>query len=74
MQHRQKKRRPLVLAHRDAEVRSIDDRRELALLAEFVRHDSVAALAGEIARRLGANVCDKDLIADAGLDPRRRGG
>ena len=72
MQHRQKPRRPIAVAYRDPGPRSIDDRRELALLAEFVRHHSVAALAGEIARRLGANVCDKDLIADAGLDPTRR--
>ena len=41
--------------------------RELALLAEFMRHDSVASLANEIAERLGANVRDKDLIAAADL-------
>ena len=35
---------------------AIDETRELALLAEFMRHDSVASLAGEIAERLGANV------------------
>ena len=41
--------------------------RELALLAEFMRHDSVASLANEIAERLGANVRGKDLIAVADL-------
>jgi hypothetical protein len=54
-----------------------DDRRELALLAEFMRHNSVASLAGEIAERLGANVRGEDLIAAAeiGASPRdsRRG-
>jgi hypothetical protein len=44
-----------------------DDRRELALLAEFMRHNSVASLAGEIAQRLGANVRG-DGLKDARLD------
>jgi hypothetical protein len=55
-----------------------DDRRELALLAEFMRHNSVGSLAGEIAGRLGASVRGEDLIAaaDLGASPRdgRRGG
>jgi hypothetical protein len=55
-----------------------DDRRELALLAEFMRHNSVGSLAGEIAERLGANVRGEDLIvaADLGANPHdgRRGG
>jgi hypothetical protein len=55
------------------------DRRELALLAEFMRHNSVASLAGEIAERLGANVRGDDLIAAAEIgasprDGRRDGG
>jgi len=44
-----------------------DKAREFALLAEFMRHDSVASLAEEIAERLGANVRGKDLIAAADL-------
>jgi hypothetical protein len=44
-----------------------DEQSELALLAEFVRHDSVAALAGAIAERLGGTVHERDLIAGADL-------
>jgi hypothetical protein len=44
-----------------------DERRELALLAEFMRHDSVASLAREMAERLGPDARGKDLIAEAGL-------
>lgn len=47
---------------------------EQALLAEFMRCNSVASLAGAIAARLGGNVRKKDLIARAELDPRRGGG
>ena len=47
--------------------RATDETRELALLAEFMRHDSVASLANEIAERLGANMRGKDLIAAADL-------
>jgi hypothetical protein len=50
-----------------------DERSELALLAEFIRADSVAALAGDIAERLGAGARGDDLIAAAGLGLRRRG-
>jgi hypothetical protein len=49
-----------------------DDRRELALLAEFMRHNSVASLAGEIAERLGADVRGEELIAAADLGASRR--
>ena len=41
---------------------------ELALLAQFMRHDSVASLANAIAERTG--VRRADLIAAAGLDRR----
>jgi hypothetical protein len=44
-----------------------DETCELALLAEFVRHDSVASLANQIAERLGPNVRGKDLIGTADL-------
>ena len=51
-----------------------DERSELALLAEFMRADSVASLAGDIAERLGADVRGGDLIAAAGLGRKSRGG
>jgi hypothetical protein len=48
-----------------------DEERELALLAQFMRHESVASLANAIAKPAG--VRGEDLIAAAGLD-RRCGG
>jgi hypothetical protein len=48
-------------------VRTAEEERELALLAQFMRHDSVASLAKAIAERQG--VRSGDLIAAAGLDP-----
>jgi hypothetical protein len=48
-----------------------DEQSELALLAEFTSHDSVAALAGAIARRIGGAVRDEDLIGCANLGLRR---
>lgn len=54
--------------------KATDERSELALLAEFMRADSVAALAGDIAERLGADLRGDDLIAAAGLGGNRRGG
>ena len=50
-------------------VRAAEEESELALLAQFMRHDSVASLAKAIAERTG--VRSGDLIAAAGLDPRR---
>ena len=50
-------------------VRAAEEESELALLAQFMRHDSVASLANAIAERTG--VRSGDLIAAAGLDPRR---
>ena len=50
-------------------VRATEQENELALLAQFIRHDSVASLANAIAERTG--VRSGDLIAAAGLDPRR---
>ena len=54
--------------------RPADEQEELALLAEFTRHDSVAELASAIAGRLGGNARTLDLIARADLLPMRRGG
>ena len=58
-------------ANRDetVRIRAADEERELALLAQFVRHDSVASLADAIAELTGAR--GGDLIAEAGLDPSR---
>jgi hypothetical protein len=50
-----------------------DETRELALLAQFMQHDSVASLANAIAERLGGNVRSADLIASAGLGAGRAG-
>ncbi len=50
-------------------VRAAEEERELALLAQFMRHASVASLANAIAERTG--VQSGDLIAAAGLVPRR---
>jgi hypothetical protein len=50
-----------------AGLQATDERSELTLLAEFMRNDSVASLAGNIAERLGADVRGGDLIAAAGL-------
>ena len=50
--------------------RTADEQSELALLAEFMRHDSVAALAGAMAERLGGTIHEKDLIAGADLGSR----
>ena len=47
------------------------EKSELELLAEFMRHDSVASLAGDIAERLGVDVRGDDLIAAAGLGGSR---
>jgi hypothetical protein len=44
-----------------------DERGELALLTQFMRHDSVASLANAIAERLGGSARGGDLIAAAGL-------
>lgn len=45
------------------------ERRELALLEEFIRCDSVISLAGAIAARLGRKEPSEDLIEAAGLAP-----
>jgi hypothetical protein len=48
------------------------EQRELALLEEFTRSASVAALAQRIAARLGPRTRSENLIADAGLGPATR--
>jgi hypothetical protein len=49
--------------------RAAEEESELALLAQFMRHDSVASLAKAIAERKGVRT--GYLIAAAGLDPSR---
>jgi hypothetical protein len=44
-----------------------DEKGELALLTQFMRHDSVASLANAIAERLGGSARGGDLIVAAGL-------
>ncbi len=49
--------------------RTTAEERELALLAQFMRYDSVASLAKAIAARSGGSMRAGDLIAAAGLGP-----
>ena len=51
--------------------RRADETRELALLTQFMRHDSVVSLASAIAERLGGPLRGGDLIAAAGLGASR---
>ena len=44
-----------------------DEEQELALLTQFMRHDSVASLANAIAERSGGSMRGGDLIAAAGI-------
>jgi hypothetical protein len=67
------KPRPADLARR-ASVEAANERSELALFAEFMRAESVASLASDIAERLGADARGDDLIAAAGLGGSERGG
>lgn len=48
-------------------VHAADEECELALLAQFMRCDSVASLANAIAERLGDSARGGDLIVAAGL-------
>jgi hypothetical protein len=48
-----------------------DEKRELALLTQFMRHDSVASLANAIAKSLGGSVRGGELIAAANLGSSR---
>ena len=48
--------------------RAAEEERELALLAQFMRHNSVASLAKAMAARSGGSMRARDLIAAAGLN------
>ena len=60
---------PTLEAENHLRAGTIEEESELALLAQFLRHDSVASLAIAMAERKG--VRSRDLIAAAGLDPSR---
>jgi hypothetical protein len=53
---------------------AVDEERELALLTQFMRYDSVASLANAIAERLGESARGGDLIVAAGLGLNGRDG
>jgi hypothetical protein len=63
---------PTAAADDHLRARTAEEERELALLAQFMRHDSVASLAKAIAARSGGGMRAGDLIAAAGLGPNRR--
>jgi hypothetical protein len=61
---------PTPTANKYFPARTPEEERELALLAQFMRHDSVVSLAKAIAERSGGSMQAGDLIAAAGLSPR----
>jgi hypothetical protein len=63
---------PKADAENHLRVSADEEESELALLAQFMRHESVASLAKAIAKRTGLR--SGDLIAAAGLDPSRTDG
>jgi hypothetical protein len=60
--------KPPAAANKPFPARTAEENRELALLAQFMRHDSVASLAKAIARSEGS-MRAADLIAAASLSP-----
>ena len=65
--------KPTAAAAKPFLARAADEDGELALLAQFMRHDSVASLAQAIAARPGSMRAE-DLIAAAGLGSGVSGG
>jgi hypothetical protein len=61
--------KPTAAANKPFLARTAEDERELTLLAQFMRHDSVASLAKAIAAGSRGRLQAKDLIAAAGLAP-----
>ena len=59
--------KPTAAASKHFPARAAEEERELALLAQFMRHDSVASLAEAIAARSNGSIRAGDLIAAAGL-------
>ena len=64
-------RQPIANADDHLRAQAADEERELALLAQFMRHNSVVSLANAIAERFGGRMGGPDLIAAAGLDRGR---
>ena len=64
-------RQPIADADDHLRAQSADEERELTLLDEFMRHNSVVSLANAIAERFGGRLRGGDLIAAAGLDRGR---
>jgi hypothetical protein len=64
-------RQPIANADDHLRAQAADEERELALLAQFMRHNSVVSLANAIAERFGGRMGGADLIAAAGLDRGR---
>jgi hypothetical protein len=62
--------KPTAAADKHRLARTAEEERELALLAQFMRHDSVASLAEAIAARSDGSMRAGDLIAAAGLGAR----
>jgi hypothetical protein len=62
--------KPAAAANKPFLARTAEESHELALLAQFMRHDSVASLAKAIAAGSGGSLQAGDLIAEAGLGPR----
>jgi hypothetical protein len=62
--------KPTAAASKHFLARAAEEEREVALLAQFMRHDSVASLAKAIAAGSGGSLRAEDLIAAAGLGPR----
>ncbi len=63
--------KPTADADDDPRAHAADEERELALLAQFMRHNSVVSLANAIAEQFGGRMRGADLIAAAGLDRGR---
>jgi hypothetical protein len=62
---------PIADADDHVRAQSADEERELTLLDEFMRHNSVVSLANAIAERFAGRMRGGDLIAAAGLDRGR---
>jgi hypothetical protein len=62
--------KPTAPASKHFLARTAEEERELALLAQFMRHDSVASLAEAIDARSNGSLRAGDLIAAAGLGAR----
>jgi hypothetical protein len=65
--------KPTARASKHFLARAAEEERELALLTQFLRHDSVASLAEAIAAGSNGSMRAGDLIAAAGLGARASG-